>query len=164
MILILTNLSPKVHVLFVHITTKVELSLKKHVIQEIMFVLDCWLVVWPKAPFSALFASDWSCKIYIYYSWKSVKILVHLCPQLNSFERSIFWDKHLVYFLGDCSKHCLTVTMWFSMLTNLVTMAGHSCLWCYPIHFLSPWICLGGTLLWFLVGVFLPEKYHWICC
>jgi len=34
------------------------------------------------------------------------------------FERSVYWDKRLAHFLGDCSKRCFTVTMWFSVLID----------------------------------------------
>jgi len=33
-------------------------------------------------------------------------------------ERSVSWDNRFVDFLGDCSIHCLTVTMCFSVLTD----------------------------------------------
>jgi len=62
------------------------------------------------------FHRSFSCRVCILYGnrWRSWCIM--LINEL--FERSVCWDKRLAHFLGDCSKRCFTVTMWFSVLID----------------------------------------------
>jgi len=98
-----------------------------------------------KAHRLALFASVCSCKICVlcgrnrWISWCIMGIAQLLA-------RSVACDIRLVNLLGDCSKHCLTATMWFPVLTDRGPPRRPLLL--YPVNFPSPWIYPGGALLW----------------
>jgi len=69
----------------------------------------------------------------------------HITRKTELLQRFLTWHERLVDFLGDCSKHCLTATMWFSVLTD---RGPHCRQWRYSVDFLSPWICPEDALLW----------------
>ena len=104
-------------ILLIHVTTKLEICLvtEKNEIQEIRTVFDWLTGGLPKGTSFTIISIDWSCKICILYGsrWRSWCIM-----RITELLRSISWDKRLVDFVGDWSKHCLTVIMWFSVLTD----------------------------------------------
>jgi len=85
-------------------------------------------------------------------------------------ERSDSRKKRLVDFLGDCSKHCFTITVWFSVLTDCGRPLRVNVVRYTSIP--SPSICPRGALLWDWLENFcleIPPKLsltlsNWFCC
>jgi len=73
-------------------------------------------------------------------------------------EGYISWDYRLVDFPGYCSKHCLTVTLWFSVLPCSGRPLRHFMLsYCYISVSLS--LSMRRFIV-SLVGAFLLGKFH----